>query len=116
MAIVCTAVMYTAIRYIAIRYSCSIHTTVFGHVFWMFWDCFLDDLVMFSGCFGNVFWRHFTNQATPSNPSVPDGGCKFADAGTKNKCPNGKLPYRYYVSNGAPIRAAYPLQIDQVDK
>ena len=27
----------------------------FGDVFWMFWGCFLDDLVMFSGCFGNVF-------------------------------------------------------------
>ena len=48
--------MYTAIRYIAIRYNCIIHTAAFGHVFWMFWDCFLDDLVMFSGWFGNVFW------------------------------------------------------------
>ena len=55
--------MYTAIRYIAIRYNCIIHTAAFGHVFWMFWDCFLDDwwcflddLVMFSEWFGDVFW------------------------------------------------------------
>ena len=27
----------------------------FGDVFWMFWGCFLDDLVMFSGCYDNVF-------------------------------------------------------------
>ena len=44
-----------------------------GGVFWMFWGCLLD-----------VFWRHFTNQATPCKPSVPGGGCKFADAGTNN--------------------------------
>ena len=111
-AIVCTAIMYIAISYIAkimhiaIRYvdtlyvACSynIQTHVFGYVlkcfggmfwdvFWMLWGCFLDVLGMFSGCFGNGFWRHFTNQATPSNPSVPGGDCKFADAGTKNKCP-----------------------------
>ena len=70
----------------------------FGGIFWMIWGCFLNDLVMFSGCFGDVvwmfwecfldvFWRNFTNQATPCNPSVPSGGCKFADAETKNKCP-----------------------------
>ena len=53
----------------------------------MIWECFLDVLGVSSGCFGNVFWRHFTNQATPCNPSVPGGGCKFADAETKNKCP-----------------------------
>ncbi len=25
------------------------------NVFCVFWGCFMDDLVMFSGCFGNVF-------------------------------------------------------------
>ena len=35
----------------------------FGNVFWMIWQCFLDELAMLSGCFGNVFWMIWVSRS-----------------------------------------------------